>query len=153
MRAPQAKLKENQMDIKIPTTIEEWNDIGKDYLFDRLGIIFETVEPEEVIASFKVEKHHQAWNGFLHAGSIVSLADSACGYGTVRNLLQGATGFTTIELKSNHLSTAREGVVRCVAQPLHRGRTTQVWDATVTSEKTEKTLAHFRCTQMILWPK
>ena len=141
------------MDIKIPQTIEEWNAIGKDYLFDRLGFVFETVEPDEVVASFMVEKHHQAWNGFLHAGSIVSLADSACGYGTVRNLPEGASGFTTIELKSNHLSTAREGEVRCTARPLHRGRTTQVWDATVASENTGKTLALFRCSQMILWPK
>ena len=141
------------MDTKIPETIEEWNTVGDGYLFDRLGFVFEKVEPDEVVASFEVAKHHQAWNGFLHAGSIVSLADSACGYGTLRNMPGGAMGFTTIELKSNHLSTTREGVVRCAAKPLHRGRTTQVWDATVASEITGKTLAHFRCSQMILWPK
>jgi len=141
------------MDISIPNTIEEWNAIGKDYLFDRLGIMFEKVDPEVVVATFLVKKHHCAWNGFLHAGSIVSLADSACGYGTVRSLPDGASGFTTIELKSNHLSTTREGEVRCVAQPLHQGRTTQVWDATISSASTGKTMAHFRCSQMILWPK
>ena len=141
------------MKIEIPETIEEWNAIGAGYLFERLGIIFHKVEPNEVIASFVVAKHHQAWNGFLHAGSIISLADSACGYGTTCALPKGASGFTTIELKSNHLSTTGEGEVRCIARPLHQGRTTQVWDATVTAQSTGKTLAHFRCTQMILWPK
>ena len=91
-----------------------------------------------------------AWNGFLHAGTVVALADSCCGYGTLKNLPNDARGFTTIELKSNFLSTVREGLVRCVAKPLHVGRTTQVWDATVSADETGKTMAHFRCTQIIL---
>jgi uncharacterized protein (TIGR00369 family) len=67
------------------------------------------------------------------------------------NLPQGAHSFTTIELKSNHLSTARDGRLECIAKPVHLGRTTQVWDATVTAAG--KTIALFRCTQMVLWPK
>lgn len=67
------------------------------------------------------------------------------------NLPEGATSFTTIELKSNHLGTCRESVVLCVAKALHAGRTTQVWDAIVTEERTGKTIALFRCTQMILY--
>jgi uncharacterized protein (TIGR00369 family) len=98
----------------------------------------------------RVERSKCAWNGFLHAGAVVSLADTACGYATVRNLPEGASGFTTIELKSNFLGTALEGDVTCVARPVHRGRTTQVWDAEVRSEQTGKTIAFFRCTQMIL---
>jgi uncharacterized protein (TIGR00369 family) len=92
-------------------------------------------------------------NGFLHAGAVVTLADTACGYGCVQNMPAGATGFTTIELKSNHLGTLREGTVACTARPVHLGRTTQVWDATVTDAATGKTLALFRCTQMLLYPK
>jgi 1,4-dihydroxy-2-naphthoyl-CoA hydrolase len=83
---------------------------------------------------------------------VVSLADTAAGYGCKVSLPAGASGFTTIELKSNHLSTVTEGVIQCVASLIHKGRTTQVWDAVVTSASSGKTLALFRCTQMILYP-
>jgi 1,4-dihydroxy-2-naphthoyl-CoA hydrolase len=92
-------------------------------------------------------------NGYLHAGSLVALADSLCGYGCIASLPDGAAGFTTIELKTNFLGTARAGAIRCVAHPVHRGRTTQVWDAVCTDEMSGRTLAIFRCTQMVLWPK
>jgi 1,4-dihydroxy-2-naphthoyl-CoA hydrolase len=104
-------------------------------------------------AQFTVTPNHLAPNGFLHAGSIVTLADTACGYGCIAHLPEGAQNFTTIELKSNHLSTAREGTICVEAKAAHLGRTTQVWDATVTHKESDKTLALFRCTQMILWPK
>ena len=83
----------------------------------------------------------------------MTLADTTAGYGCIVNLPARASGFTTVELKSNHLGTAREGTVDCVAQPAHLGKTTQVWDAVVTHRETGKTLALFRCTQMILYPK
>ena len=69
------------------------------------------------------------------------------------NLPEGATGFTTIEVKSNFLGTATEGSLTARATMVHGGRTTQVWDAPVLHEQTGKTIALFRCTQMVLWPK
>jgi uncharacterized protein (TIGR00369 family) len=90
-------------------------------------------------------------NGYLHAAAVIALADTASGYGCVAALPEGATGFTTIELKTNFLGTATEGAVRCEAVQVHGGRTTQVWDATVTTEETGKTLALFRCTQLLLY--
>lgn len=142
------------MDIAIPRTLDEWRAAGEGYLPGHLGIEFITVEPDEVVARLAVRKELMVWNGFLHAGSVVTLADSCCGYGTVRSLPDGATGFTTIELKSNFLGSARDGAVLCTARPLHKGRTTQVWDAVVAPEgAAARPMAHFRCTQMILWPK
>jgi 1,4-dihydroxy-2-naphthoyl-CoA hydrolase len=88
-------------------------------------------------------------NGYLHAGTVVALADTACGYGCIASLAPEATGFTTIELKTNFLGTAREGILDCVANRVHGGRTTQVWDATVTAAG--KTMAVFRCTQLLLY--
>jgi 1,4-dihydroxy-2-naphthoyl-CoA hydrolase len=139
--------------IAIPNTLVDWNERGKDYLPGLLGIEFLAVDPDEVRARMRVERSVCAWNGFLHAGAIVSLADSCCGYGTLRNLPENADGFTTIELKSNFLGTTLEGNVLCTATPAHKGRTTQVWDAKVTAEKNGKTIALFRCTQMILEPR
>lgn len=117
-----------------------------------LNIRFTTVSPLELCSELTVEAFHMAPNGFLHAGTLVTLADTSCGYGCVLNLPAGATGFTTIELKSNHLATARDGILQCVARPAHTGRTTQVWDAVVRHQQTGRTLALFRCTQMVLYP-
>jgi uncharacterized protein (TIGR00369 family) len=141
------------MDIKIPQTLEEWNAAGAEYLPGLLGLAFLKVEQQEVVARVTARKALGAWNGYLHAGAVVSLADTCCGYGTVRSLPAGASGFTTIELKSNFFGSAREGVILCVARPLHQGRTTQVWDATVTAEGGGRPIAQFRCTQLVLWPK
>jgi uncharacterized protein (TIGR00369 family) len=106
-----------------------------------------------VASELAVKKVHMAPNGFLHAGTVVTLADTSCGYGCISSLPAGASGFTTVELKSNHLGTARDGTIECRAKAVHTGRTTQVWDAVVTSRESGKTLALFRCTQMILYPK
>ena len=92
-------------------------------------------------------------NGFLHAGTVVSVADTAAGYGCIANLPPGANGFTTVELNSNHLGTARDGTIDCTAKAVHLGKTTQVWDSVVTHRETGKTIALFRCTQMVLYPK
>ena len=136
--------------LSIPQSIAEWNERGRDNLPGHLGMEVLGVAPDEVRVRMAVDRRKCAWNGFLHAGAVVSLADTACGYATVRNLPEDATGFTTLELKSNFLGTTLEGDIVCVARPAHRGRTTQVWDAEVRAEKTGKTIAVFRCTQLIL---
>ena len=89
-------------------------------------------------------------NGYLHAASVIVLADSCAGYATVAHLPEGAKGFTTIELKSNFLGTAKEGVMRTECLADHLGRTTHVWSATVFAPSGKK-MALFRCTQMILF--
>src|SRR5438552_19150799 len=91
-------------------------------------------------------------NGYLHAGTVVALADSACGYGCIASLPDGATGFTTIELKTNFLASALKGTIECEARMVHGGRTTQLWDATVTDAE-GRTMALFRCTQLVLYPR
>ena len=134
-------------------TLEDLNGIGVGKLPGLLGILITQVSGSEVRAELAVSDMHMAPNGFLHAGTVVTLADTCAGYGCVANLPAGATGFTTIELKSNHLGTAREGTILGSAKAVHLGKTTQVWDAIVTHRETGKTLALFRCTQMILYGK
>jgi len=104
-------------------------------------------------ARLEIRPELRAPNGFLHAATVVAIADTLCGFGCVANLPSGASGFTTIEIKSNFLGTATEGTLTCHATMVHGGRTTQVWDAPVVHEQTGKTIALFRCTQMVLWPK
>jgi uncharacterized protein (TIGR00369 family) len=100
----------------------------------------------------EIGERHLASNGYLHAASVVALADTTAGYGCVANLPEGAIGFTTIELKSNHVGTQLEGALLSEGSLAHAGRTTQVWDVVVTGEESGKKIALFRCTQMILYP-
>jgi len=125
----------------------------KNSLPDLLGLEWIEAEHGRVRGRFTVRPHHMAPNGFLHAASVIALADSACGYGCVISKPGAASGFTTIELKSNFLGTARDGGVAVNATLVHGGKNTQVWDAVVVNETTGKTMALFRCTQMILYPK
>ena len=128
-----------------------FKSFGTGYLPGLLGIEILKVEPGMVESRLAVWREVMAPNNFLHAATVVALADTSCGYGCVANLPRGASGFTTIELKSNFLGTAREGAIVCRATPVHLGRTTQVWDAAVTLEGGERKIALFRCTQMVLW--
>ncbi|WP_374568301.1 PaaI family thioesterase [Ideonella sp.] len=130
---------------------DQFNAFGAHHLPGHLGIVIDEVGPSRISAHLPVRPELMAPNGFLHAGSVVTLADTCAGYGCVASLPAGSTGFTTIELKSNFLGTAREGTIECVATAVHLGKTTQIWDAVVTSRETGKTLALFRCTQMVLY--
>lgn len=117
-----------------------------------LSPVAETLTAELVELTAVVDERHHAGNGYLHAGALVTLADTACGYGALAGLPDGAEGFTTIELKSNHLTTIAAGPIAVSATRVHGGRSTQVWDATVVASDTGRTLSLFRCTQMILYP-
>jgi uncharacterized protein (TIGR00369 family) len=133
--------------------VERLNALGPDRFPGLLGFEVVSADAGELTARLSVRPGLLAPNGYLHAAVVVGLADTACGYGARIALPDGALGFTTIELKSNFLGTTREGGVACRARLVHGGRTTQVWDAEVTAEATGKTLALFRCTQAVLWPR
>lgn len=130
--------------------LEAFKELGRGRLPGLIGIEVDVVEAGHVRMRLPLREELLAPNGYLHAGTVVALADSACGYGCIASLPDGASGFTTIELKTNFLGTALEGVLSCESRLLHGGRTTQVWDATVTNEA-GKQLALFRCTQLLLY--
>ena len=130
---------------------KDFKKLGDGYLPGLLGVEIVTVNKEFVESRMMVRREVMAPNGFLHAASVIALADTSCGYGSLATLPEGAKGFTTVELKSNFLGTAREGHIACRATPVHLGRTTQVWDAVVTNEASGAKIALFRCTQMVLW--
>ena len=133
--------------------IEQLQAIGRDGLPGTIGIEWEDVRIGYARAFVRLERKHFAPNGFVHAGTLVTLADSCCGFGCIASRPEGAVNFTTIELKSNHLGTAREGTIVSRATPVHLGKTTQVWDAVVTHKETGRTIALFRCTQLVIYPK
>lgn len=132
--------------------IARMNAAGRDGLPGLVGLEVVRAAPDALEARLEVGPQLLAPNGFLHAASVIALADTACGFATLAGLPEG-TSFTTLELKSNFVGTARDGAIRCVATPLHRGRTTQVWDAVVRNEADDRTIATFRCTQLVLQPR
>jgi len=134
-------------------TADQFRHRGDRFLPGLLGIEIVSVEENAIAMELPVREAVLAPNGFLHAAAIIALADTAAGYGCIAHLPDGAINFTTIELKSNFLGTAKSGTIACVAKPAHLGRNTQVWDAVVTHRDTGRTIALFRCTQMVLWPK
>ncbi|MCK5778682.1 MAG: PaaI family thioesterase [Rhodospirillales bacterium] len=140
---PEPKLRP---DITVDMMIER----AKGYLPDYMGVEPVEISEGKLVSRLAIKPHHTAPNGFLHAATVIALADTTCGYATFVHLPDGAKNFTTIELKSNHLGTAREGAIRATATAQHLGGRTHVWDARVEDENTGKTIALFRCTQMIL---
>jgi 1,4-dihydroxy-2-naphthoyl-CoA hydrolase len=133
----------------VELTLAQLQEAGASHLPGLLGI--EVLEAGDGRAHARLElgEEHRAPNGFLHAGTIVAFADTACGYGCILSLPEGATGFTTIELKTNFLRSVLTGTIECEAELVHGGRTTQIWDATV-SDPGGRQMALFRCTQLVL---
>jgi uncharacterized protein (TIGR00369 family) len=132
-------------------TADELNALLPGTLPGLLGLVVTAHEPGRLEAALDVRPDLLAPNGYLHAATVVALADTACGIGCRLRLPRGARGFTTVQLTTSYTGTAREGTVRTVATLAHGGRRTQVWDAVV-SDGAGRPIALFRCTQMILWP-
>jgi uncharacterized protein (TIGR00369 family) len=141
----EAKCRVERMELTLAQLVEA----GNASFPGLVGIEFDDAGDGLASAHLQLRDEHMAPNGYLHAGVLVTLADSACGYGCIMTMPEGGVGFTTIELKTNFLRTARTGTISCEATMLHGGRTTQLWDATIRDES-GKTLALFRCTQLIM---
>ena len=129
----------------------DFSKFGADCFPGLMGVEILQVTTNFAAARMEVKKLHFAPNGYLHAGSIVTLADTIAGYGCLYNLPDKGISFTTIELKTNFLGATKNGFIKAEATLQHAGKTTQVWDVTVKNEETEKSVALFRCTQLILY--
>ena len=135
-----------------PPSIDELRTRGRGTLVEHIGVEILGIDGPLVRSRLEIRPELMAPIGYLHAATVIALADTTAGYGAWANLPEAANGFTTLELKANFLGTARAGAIACEARLQHGGRSTQVWDAVVTIEGSEKTIALFRCTQMILYP-
>jgi len=136
-----------EFDLEIP------NRRGEGRLPGLMGFRVTAIVDGRLDAELDIRPEVLAPNGYLHAATVIALADTACGYGCIAHLPEGARNFTTIELKANFLGTARDGTIAAIARASHLGSTTQVWDAVVTRKADGKSIALFRCTQLVLYPK
>jgi 1,4-dihydroxy-2-naphthoyl-CoA hydrolase len=127
-----------------------FNAFGQPFLPGYLSVRIDEVGEGFLRGHLDVQAHHLAPNGYLHAATVISLADTACGYACFAHLPEDAGNFTTIELKANFIGTVREGAIACEARAVHLGRTTQLWEARVIDGSNGKLIAVFQCTQMVL---
>ena len=141
------------MKLRRDVDLDTLNARGTGRLPGWFGLKVVRLDERELAMQLQIQPQMLAPNGFLHAASVIALADTACGFATIAHLPEGAESFTTIELKCNFLGTATEGTLEAVARGVHLGRATQVWDAEVRQVAGGRTLALFRCSQMVLWPK
>jgi 1,4-dihydroxy-2-naphthoyl-CoA hydrolase len=141
------------MRLRRDVDLDALNARGTGRLPGWFGLKVVRLDERELAMQLAIQPQMLAPNGFLHAASVIALADTACGFATIAHLPDGAESFTTIELKCNFLGTATEGTLEAVARGAHLGRTTQLWDAEVREVAAGRTLALFRCTQLILRPK
>ncbi len=117
-------------------------------LVETLGIEFVELTPERVVATMPVTpRHHQPF-GYLHGGASVSLAETVASVGAFLNCPPGM-GSMGLEINANHLRSKREGLLTGVATPLHRGRTTHVWEIKIHDED-ERLVCVARCTLAIV---
>jgi 1,4-dihydroxy-2-naphthoyl-CoA hydrolase len=124
------------------------------YNFLRLLGIEIVGEGEQTSARLKVRHELIAGTGYLWAPVVVGIADALCAFGVSRHWPDHAASFTTIEAKANFFSSAKEDdEVVGLATPLHLGSTTQVLDARVQNATTDRTMAAYRCTQLMLYPR
>lgn len=128
-----------------------FNEKSKNYFPEAMGITITEASQSYMMGEMMIVKGLFAPNQYLHAGSIVSLADTVAGYACIAHLPQGGKTFTTIELKTNFIATAKEGKICCEARPAHMGKTTHVWDVNIWHQSTQKQMALFRCTQLIIY--
>jgi uncharacterized protein (TIGR00369 family) len=141
------------MKLRRDVDLDTLNARGTGRLPGWFGLKVVRLDERELAMQLQIQPQMLAPNGFLHAASVIAVADTACGFATIAHLPEGAESFTTIELKCNFLGTATEGTLEAVARGVHLGRATQVWDAEVREVSGGRTLALFRCSQMVLWPK
>ena len=141
------------MKLRRDVDLDTLNARGTGRLPGWFGLKVVRLDERELAMQLQIQPQMLAPNGFLHAASVIAVADTACGFATIAHLPEGAESFTTIELKCNFLGTATDGTLEAVARGVHLGRATQVWDAEVREVAGGRTLALFRCSQMVLWPK
>ena len=131
--------------------VEYFNNISKDHFPEMLGIVITHLEEGKMNAKMSVRKEFFAPNDFLHAGSIVTFADTVAGYSTIAHLPEKGKSFTTLEVKSNFIKAIKKGTLYCECTAEHIGRTTQVWRVVVSDMESKKKIAVFSCTQLILY--
>ena len=133
------------MDISSDEIVAMINSTREGSVWEILDIKLVTAEKDRVVATMPIGPHHLQQAGYLHGGISITLAESIASLGTVLNIDASKQMAFGLEINANHLRPKRDGQLTGVATPIHRGRTTQVWDVQITDEN-DKLICVSRCT-------
>ena len=123
--------------------------LSKNTLLETLDIQYVSISPDCLVMSMPVTaKNHQPM-GLLHGGASVVLAETTASMATLLNLDIESQACVGMEINANHIRSKKEGLLIATATPLHRGRTTMVWDIKLTDED-EKLICVSRCTMAVI---
>ena len=137
------------MDISSEEIVARINATRAGSVWDMLDIRLVTAEKDKVVATMPIGPNHRQQIGYLHGGISVTLAESLASLGTVLNIDAEQQMAFGLEINANHLRPKRDGMVTGVATPIHKGRTTQVWEIRITDEN-DKLICISRCTVAIV---
>ena len=125
------------------------NSTREGSVWDVLDIKLVSAEKDKVIATMPIGPNHRQQVGYLHGGISVVLAESVASLGTVLNIDANRQMAFGLEINANHLRPKRDGQLTAVATPMHKGRTTHVWDIRITDEH-DKLICISRCTVAVV---
>jgi uncharacterized protein (TIGR00369 family) len=129
--------------------LEKLNSVGKNTLMETLDIKFIDVEENKVVATMPVNpKVHQP-DGVLHGGATVALAETVGSYAAFLSVDKDTQMVRGIEISANHVKSIKEGLVIATAIPIHKGRTTQLWEIRIVDEQ-DKLISICKLTTMVL---
>lgn len=117
-------------------------------LIERLGITIVSLEPSLVVATMPVDERTRQPFGVLHGGASVALAETVASIGTAQSIDLSRQIAMGLEINANHLRAKSAGIVTAKGVPIHRGRTTYVWDIRLTDED-DRLICISRCTVAI----
>lgn len=108
-------------------SIEDLNSISKNTLIETLQIKFIEVSENKVVATMPVNSKVHQPDGVLHGGASVALAETVGSMAALISTNNKTHMVRGIEISANHISSVRSGLVTAVGTPIHKGRTTQLW--------------------------
>ncbi len=121
----------------------------KDTIIGVLGIEFIETSPDRVVATMPVNSATHQPFGLLHGGALVVLAETVASVGTWNLIDQENEIAAGLEINANHIRGKASGVVTAIGTPLHKGRSTMVWDIQIVDEE-EKLICVSRCTVAVM---
>lgn len=118
-------------------------------LLSALGIEITSADPEKMVGTMPVDGRTRQPYGLLHGGASVALAETLASTGAFLNVDTSKFAVVGLEINANHVRAVRDGIVTGTATPLHRGRTTQVWEVKIETED-GKLVCVSRCTLAVI---
>ncbi len=129
----------------MPKTVDQIPDAGVGRL---LGIQMQEASADRVVATMEVTPDHHQPFGYLHGGVSVVLAESVASVGGYLRAPEGKAAMG-LEINANHVRSVKEGKLTAVGEPLHTGRSTQVWQIEIRDER-ERLICISRCTLAVV---